>query len=276
MVSVIEDIFAYDFLVNAFVACLLSGVTCGIVGSYVVARRMVFLSGGVTHASFGGLGIALYYGANPVVGALIFAVISSMGIEFASRRGGIREDSAIGIVWSAGMALGALFMAMRPGYATDLTSYLFGNILLVSFEDNIYLALLAVAVVVGAFALLRRLMYVTFDEEYARSQGVAVGVAGYVMSAIVAVTIVFSIKVMGIVLLMSLITIPAVIAGALTKDFRYIALWASIIAVISNVTGFIISYTYDLPTGSCVIFMLIGALIVVKLLTLPRRKGVVA
>ena len=104
-------------------ACILSGITCGIVGTYIVARRMVFLCGGITHASFGGLGIAFYYGFNPLAGALCFAGISAVGIEWAARRGKIREDSAIGIIWSVGMAVGALFMTLRPGYASDLTSY---------------------------------------------------------------------------------------------------------------------------------------------------------
>ena len=119
MLIAIDNIFAYDFLTNAFVACVLSGITCGIVGSYIVARRMVFLSSGITHASFGGLGIALYAGIDPLLGALAFASLSSLGIEYSSRQGRIREDSAIGIIWSVGMAIGALFMSLRPGYATD-------------------------------------------------------------------------------------------------------------------------------------------------------------
>ena len=142
MVNLLNDIVAYDFLQNALIACVLSGITCGIVGSYIVARRMVFLAGGITHASFGGLGMALWAGFNPVAGALGFAALSSLGIEYFSRRSRIREDSATGIVWSVGMALGALFMSLRPGYQTDLTSYLFGNILLVDRVDIISLAVL--------------------------------------------------------------------------------------------------------------------------------------
>ena len=273
MLSIIDDIFAYDFLTNALVACLLSGVTCGVIGSYVVARRMVFLCGGITHASFGGLGMALYAGVDPVVGALCFASLASVGTEFASRRGRMREDSAVGIIWAVGMALGALFMSLRPGYATDLTSYLFGNILLVTDADIRYLALLAVVVVIGAVAMLRRIMYMVFDEEYAKSQGVGVVVTSYVMAVVVAVTVVLSIKVMGIVLLLSLLTIPTVIANALTKDYRLIALWSAIIAVVGNVAGFIFSYEYDIPTGSCIIFTLTIALICVKLLTLCRNRN---
>lgn len=267
MLSTLENIFAYDFLANAFIACILSGITCGVVGSYVVARRMVFLSGGITHASFGGLGIALYAGLNPIVGALGFAALSSVGIEFASRHGRMREDSAIGIIWAIGMATGALFMSLRPGYATDLTSYLFGNILLVETVDIRLLALLTLFVVCGAVLWLRRIMYVTFDESYAQSQGVRVERIAYIMAIVVATTIVLSIKVMGIILLLSLLTMPTVIANSFTRDYRLIALWSAIIAVVGNIVGFLFSYMYDLPTGSCIIFILAAILVVVKLLT---------
>lgn len=272
MLATLENIFAYDFLTNAFVVCVLSGVTCGVVGSYIVARRMVFLSSGITHASFGGLGIALYFGFSPMVGAMAFAALSSLGIEFASRRGGMREDSAIGIIWSLGMAIGALFMSLRPGYATDLTSYLFGNILLVERVDVWALLVLAVCVVLGAMAGLRRLMYITFDEDYARSQGLPVVSTAYVMSVVVALTIVFSIKVMGIILLLSLITIPVVIANSLTRDYRRIAVVASAVAVVGNIVGFLFSYEYNLPTGSCIIFFLVALLVVVKAYGWCRNK----
>ena len=170
--SIIANIFEYDFLTNAFIASILSGITCGIVGSYIVTRRIVFLSSGITHASFGGLGIALYAGIDPLLGALSFASVSALGTEFASRRGRIREDSVVGIIWSLGMAIGALFMSLRPGYATDLTSYLFGNILLVTPRDIVWLAILTLLLTIGALTWLRRLMYITFDEEYAKSQGI--------------------------------------------------------------------------------------------------------
>lgn len=270
MLATLENIFAYDFLVNAFVASILSGITCGIVGCYVVARRKVFLSSGITHASFGGLGIALYAGLNPILGALLFAIISSVGIEYASRRGGVREDSAVGIIWSVGMAIGALFMSLRPGYATDLTSYLFGNILLVDNRDIVWLTLLTLFVVIGAIIWLRRIMFIAFDEDFARSQAVAVTAISYLMAIIIAITIVLSIKVMGIILLLSLTTIPVVIANSLTKDYRKIAILSATIAVVGNIAGFLLSYHYDIPTGSCIIFILVLLLVGVKLLTLYR------
>lgn len=276
--SLFEDIAVYGHLADAFVACLLSAITCGIVGSYVVARRMVFLSGGITHASFGGLGLAIYAGFNPLVGALLFASVASVGVEFASRRGRIREDSAIGIIWSVGMAIGALFMSLTPGYAVELPSYLFGSISLVDSADIKWLAVLMVVVVGGAILWGRKIMYITFDEEYARSQGLPVAPIAYIMSVVVAITIVLSIKVMGIVLLMSLVTIPTVVANTLTKDYRRITLLAIIVAMVCNVVGFVMSYEIELPngggipTGSCIIFLLSVALLLVKLFDITRRR----
>lgn len=269
----IEDILTYDFMQRALLASLLSGISCGIVGSYIVSRRMVFLSGGITHASFGGLGIALYGGFSPTLGAMLAAILSALGIEFASRRVKLREDSAIGIIWSLGMALGALFMSLRPGYASDLTSYLFGNILLVDRSDIALLALLTAIIVIGAITLLRCIMYITFDEDYARSQGMNVTLISYVMAVVVALAIVLSIKVMGIILLMSLLTLPTVIANTLTKDFSKIALLSAIIGVVGNIVGFVLSYNFDLPTGSCIIFTLTLALICVKLLSLHSKRA---
>lgn len=278
MISVFEDIVAYEHLADAFVACLLTAVTCGIVGSYVVARRMVFLSGGITHASFGGLGMAIYAGFNPLLGALLFASVASVGVEFASRQGRIREDSAIGIIWSVGMALGALFMSLTPGYAVELPSYLFGSISLVDSNDIQWLTMLMIAIVIGAVIWGRKIMYMTFDEEFARSQGLPVGVIAYVMSVVVAVTIVLSIKVMGIVLLMSLVTIPTVVANTITKDYRLITLLAVVTALVCNIAGFVMSYEIELPngggipTGSCIIFLLSAMLFSVKLFDMVRRR----
>lgn len=272
MTEIIVDILSYEFLTRALIASILSGITCGIVGCYIVARRMVFLSGGITHASFGGLGMALYAGVDPLLGSLSFAALSSVSIEFAARRGRMREDSAVGIIWALGMAIGVVFMSLRPGYATDLTSYMFGNILLVNDADIEYLTWLTLFVVVGALMMLRKLMFVTFDEDYAKSQGLNVALIAYIMAVVIAVTIVLSIKVMGIILLLSLMTIPAVIANSLTKDYRWMTLWSAIVAVVGNVAGFVVSYIWDIPTGSCIIFTMMAMLISVKILSLCRNR----
>ena len=273
-----SDIFQYGYLSNALWASLLSGVVCGLVGTYVVFRRMVFLAGGITHASFGGLGIAFYLGANPILGATLFAILSALGIEWASERGRIREDSAIGIIWSVGMAIGALFMSLRPGYTSgDLSSYLFGSIITVTTGDVVALAVLAGVILLAALLWHRPVIYTAFDRDFARSQGVPTRRVSYLMAAVMALAIVLSIRIMGIVLLLSLVTLPVVIANALTKDYRRILLMAPPLAVVGNVAGLVLSYYYEVPPGAATIFTLTLILAAVKfaliLLSLPRNKA---
>ncbi|MEG1700103.1 MAG: metal ABC transporter permease [Alistipes sp.] len=268
-----SDLVQYSYLTNALLACVLSGITCGVIGTYVVCRRMVFLAGGITHASFGGLGIAFYLGANPIGGAMIFAVLSALGIEWAGSRGHIREDSAIGIIWSVGMAIGALFMSLRPGYTSgDLSAYLFGSIVTVTHSDITALAVLTLLILIGALLWLRPVMYVAFDRDFARSRGIPTRLISYLMSAVIAVTIVLSIRIMGIVLLISLVTMPVVIVNSLSRSYRTIALCAPLVAVVGNVTGLIVSYNFEVPPGAAIIFTLTLTLIIVKLLTLWCKK----
>ncbi len=263
-----NDLLQYGYLSNALAACILSGITCGLAGTYVVCRRMVFLAGGITHASFGGLGIAFYLGADPIAGAMLFAVFSALGIEWAGSRGRIREDSAVGIIWSVGMAVGALFMSLRPGYTSgDLSAYLFGSIITVTRSDVVGLAVLTLLLLVGAALWLRPVMYVAFDKEFARSRGIRTQAIAYCMAAVVAVTIVLAIRVMGIVLL---------IFNTLSRSYRTLALAAPMTAVAGNVTGLVASYHLEVPPGAAIIFTLTFALVIVKLLTLRRRKTVPA
>ena len=263
-----SDLIQYGYLSNALAACVLSGITCGVIGTYVVCRRMVFLAGGITHASFGGLGIAFWMGANP-----IFAVLSALGIEWAGSRGRIREDSAIGIIWSVGMAVGALFMSLRPGYTSgDLSAYLFGSIVTVTNSDVASLAVLTAVIVIGALVWLRPVMYVAFDRDFARSRGIPTRVISYLMAALVAVTIVLSIRIMGIVLLISLVTMPVVIVNSLSRSYRTIALAAPLVAVAGNVAGLVVSYNFEVPPGAAIIFTLTLTLIMVKLLSLRQKR----
>lgn len=267
------DIFEYQYLANALLAAIFAGITCGIVGTYVVARRMVFLCGGITHASFGGLGIALYAGVNPIGGALIFATLSAMGIEWASDKGKIREDSAIGIIWSIGMAIGALFMSLTPGYTSgDLAGYMFGSIVTVTSQDITALGIFTLLCVIGTILWWRPIMYLAFDRDFAASQGIASRAASYILTVVVAITIVLAIRIMGIVLLLSLFTIPAVTANILSKSYAKITLLAAIIAVCGAVGGLVASYNWEIPPGTCIIFILTVALIAAKLLSLRSKK----
>lgn len=269
----IGDLIQYDYLRNACWAAILSGISCALAGTYIVARRMVFLAGGITHASFGGLGIAFYAGTNPILGALLFALGASLGIEWASERAKIRQDSAIGIIWSVGMALGALCMSLRPGYTSgDMTAYLFGSIITLTRGDIIALTLLTLLLIVGAALWIRPVMYVAFDRSFAQSRGIAVRTVSYLMAALMALTIVLSIRIMGIVLLIALITMPVVIVNTLTRSYRRIALFAPMVAVVGNLTGLFLSYEWEVPPGAAIIFTLTIGLIAVKLLTLSRKQ----
>lgn len=268
-----NDLVQYTYLQNALWAAILSGITCGVVGSYIVARRLVFLAGGITHASFGGLGAALYWGFDPIVGATLSAVGASMGIEWSKERMEIREDSAIGILWAAGMALGALFMTLRPGYTSaDMTAYLFGSIITVTNTDITALALLTFVVVMGALLWLRPIMYVAFDGSFSKSRGIKHRLVGYAMGILVALCIVLSIRIMGIVLLISLLTMPVVGANMVTKAFQRIAWVAPIIAVSGNLIGLYLSYIWEVPPGTTIIFTLSVMLLSIKLLTLSGQK----
>lgn len=266
----LQEVLQYKFLIHAVLASVLCGVACGMVGTYVVCRRLVFLSGGITHSSFGGIGIAYYLGLNPLLGAFCFAVLSAIGIEACAADKRIREDSAIGLIWSLGMAVGIIFVYMTPGYAPNLMSFLFGNILSVTVSDLVGMAIV-VAVVVVVFALFYRpVMYVAFDREYAASQNVPTRWIGYLMAVLIAVTIVISIRVVGIVLLISLLTMPAVIANQLTRSFGRMMAGASVVAVAGTLIGLYASYLLDIPSGAATIFVLTVALIIVKLLPLRR------
>lgn len=266
----LQEVLQYKFLIHAVLASVLCGVACGMVGTYVVCRRLVFLSGGITHSSFGGIGIAYYLGLNPLLGAFCFAVLSAIGIEACAADKRIREDSAIGLIWSLGMAVGIIFVYMTPGYAPNLMSFLFGNILSVTVSDLIGMAVVVAAVVVVFALFYRPVMYVAFDREYAASQNVPTRWIGYLMAVLIAVTIVISIRVVGIVLLISLLTMPAVIANQLTRSFGRMMAGASVVAVIGTLIGLYASYLLDIPSGAATIFVLTVALIIVKLL--PLRK----
>ena len=265
----INDILQYNYLSNALIACILSGITCGIIGTYIVARRMVFLCGGITHASFGGLGIAFYLGANPILGATVFAILSALGIEWSNSRSKIRPDSAIGMVWGIGMAIGAFFIALRPGYTSgDMANFLFGSILTVTDGDIIALSILSIVLIIGALLWHRPIMFAAFDRNFAEASGVPVKLINYAMAVITAITIVLSIRTMGIVLLISLLTMPVVTANSIFKNYKQIAPASALFAVTSGVAGITLSYYAEVPSGPAIIFMLTMLFLTIKLLSL--------
>jgi len=273
MLEFIREIFEFRFLANAAMACVLAGIACGIIGTYIVCRRLVFLSGGITHASFGGIGIAYYFGLNPIAGAGVFAVLSALSMEALSQKMKIREDSAIGILWSVGMAVGIIFIALTPGYAPNLMSFLFGNILSITHTDLIAMAILAVILLVVFALFYRPIVYIAFDREFSRSQNMPVTLVNSTMMVLTALTIVLSIRLVGIVLLISLLTIPPVIVNSVSKSYRRIMVWSCVISALGTFFGLFLGYKTDIPSGASTIIVLGVTLILVKSIVYFRKKS---
>lgn len=253
----LSQLFSYSFFTKAFLAGIFASITCGIIGTYIVSKRIVFISGGITHASFGGIGIAFYLGFDPLAGAIIFAVISALGIQFFIKKNELREDSSIAIWWALGMAIGVIFIFLTPGYTPNLTSYLFGNILTVSNTELILLILLFIVVAVFFSIFYRKVIYIAFDEEFARSAGVNTALYNYSMMVLIAFTVVLNIRVAGIILILALLTIPQVTANLFTKDFRHMLFLSVLFAFAGTVSGLFLSYFLDIPSGAAIIFILI-------------------
>jgi zinc transport system permease protein len=251
------DLLQYDFFVHALYAALFTSITCGIIGTYIVSNRIVFLSGGITHSSFGGIGLGYFLGINPLIGAAGFSVLSALGIEYFSRKGEIRHDSMIGIWWSFGMALGIIFIYLTPGYAPNLMTYLFGSILTVSTTDLFYMAILTLVILLFFIFFFRIILFISFDEEYARVFSMPVMVMKNILIALVALTIVVNIKVVGIILLISLLTIPQSIANQFTQVFRKMIVLSTLISLVGVVSGLLVSYQLEIPSGASIIFALI-------------------
>lgn len=266
------NLFDFGFFRNAFLAALLASVTCGMIGTYIVSRRIVFISGGITHASFGGIGMGYYFGFDPIFGAIIFGILSALGIEFFTKKADLREDSAIAMLWSLGMALGIIFIFLTPGYAPNLMSYLFGNILTVSTSDLVYLFLLTLFV--GGFIIIfyRMILFVSFDEEFALTNNVPVRLFNAILISLVALTIVLNIRVVGIILVMSLLTIPQAIANLFTKQFDRMMIASIFFGFIGSMAGLVFSYFYDIPSGAAIIFTLVVLYGLIKSIFLLRAK----
>ncbi len=268
----IIGVFQYTFFQNAIIASVFTTIICGIIGTYIVTKRIVFITGGITHASFGGVGIAFYFGINPILGAAVFAVLSGLGIEYMSKYKDIREDSAIATLWSLGMALGIIFIFITPGYTPNLNSFLFGNILTVSYTD-LYAMFAVVLIVVVFFALFWRLiMYIAFDEEFARSQNIPVQLFKYILVSLVALTIVINIRVVGIILVLSLMTIPPSVVNLFVKRFEYILLYSILVGLSGALFGLFMSYWLNIPSGASIIFALVIIFFLGKLLSIVLVK----
>jgi zinc transport system permease protein len=269
------NIFQYEFIIKGVLGAVFASITAGLAGTYIVSRRMVFLSGGITHASFGGIGIGYFAGINPIAGAAVFGILTALGVEYLSVKQKIREDSAIGILWAFGMATGIIFIYITPGYTPDLMSYLFGSILTVTNADILALGIMSVVLILYFGFFYRTILYISFDEVFARTYSSYVDIFKYITTSLMALTIVLNIRMAGVVLVISLLTIPPNIAMLFTKVYFKIVIWSILAGFAGTATGYVISYFAGIPVGATIIFTLVIIWIVAKGINQLTRKAMV-
>jgi zinc transport system permease protein len=271
----------YSFMQHALLAGLLAAVACGIVGTYVVVRRITYIAGGIAHCVLGGIGAALYLQrvcgwtfVRPLHGAVVAALLAAMIIGLVSLRAKQREDTVIGALWAIGMAAGVLFIARTPGYSQDLMSYLFGNILMVTAADLWLIAALDVLVVAVALLFYNQFQAICFDEEFARVRGIPVEFYYLLLLALTALTVVLLVSVVGIVMVIALLTLPVAVAGYFARRLWQMMVLAIGFSILFTTAGLAVSYKPDLPAGATVI-ILAGAVYLLLAIAsrLLRRRG---
>ncbi len=264
-----------SFLQSALLAGLLASIGCGVMGTYVIVKRITFLAGGIAHSVLGGMGAAVYFGFDPLLGALAAAVLAALLIGWVRLQWRAQEDALIGALWAIGMAVGILFISKTPGYQTDLMSYLFGSILLVPDESLWFMAALDAVLLIVAGAYHRQFLAVVFDEEFARLRGIPVTFFYLLLLVLVAVTVVLLIQVVGLILVLALLTLPAAVAGHYVNSLGRMMLFATLLGSAVSLSGLALSYGPDLPVGPTIV-LLAGAVYVISALAtraLARRRA---
>lgn len=249
------NILHYTFFQNALLGSLLASIVCGFIGTYIVTRRLVFISGGITHASFGGIGLGVFLGFNPIVSAMLFAIFSACGIQWMSHRSDAREDSAIALFWTFGMSVGIICCFLTPGFMPDLPSFLFGNILTISHGDLLLLAVLSLLLLAIFTLLFRPILSVAFDACFARSQKLPVSAIEYMMMILIAMTIVSTLRMVGVVLAISLLTIPQMTANLFTYSYKRIIAYSILVGWVDCLLGLTFGYMLNIPSGAAIIFV---------------------
>jgi zinc transport system permease protein len=255
-----------SFLQFALIAGLLASIGCGVMGTYVVVKRIAFIAGGIAHSVLGGMGAAVYFGFDPLAGALVAAIVAALLIGWVRLQWQAQEDTLIGALWAIGMAVGILFISKTPGYQTDLMSYLFGNILLVPEESLWFMAALDAVLLILVGAYHRQFLAVVFDEEFARLRGIPVAFFYLLLLVLVAVTVVLLIQVVGLILVLALLTLPAAVAGHYVHSLGLMMLLATVLGSLISLFGLALSYGPDLPAGPTII-LLAGAVYVISALS---------
>ena len=261
------ELYDFPFFRNALAGILILSIASAMIGTYIITRRLVAISGGITHACFGGLGLGYFLGINPVLMAAVFAVASSLGVEMMSTRYRVREDSAIAVVWAIGMAIGVIFVFLTPGYVPELNSFLFGNILTIGRADLIAFGIFTIVLTLFFARYFDMIVAVAFDRDFARVQSLPVTMISTVMTVLVAVCIVLTIKLVGVMLLMSMLSLPQMIAEIYCRRFKTMMLSSIVISAAGSTVGLLASAVINVPCSALIVASLAAIFIIAKALS---------
>jgi len=245
----------FDFMRHALMAGLLVSIACGIVGTFVVIKRIVFLSGSVAHSAYGGIGLAYYFGKDPVLGAIVFSLLAATGMGIVQRKTRQRSDTLIAAMWAIGMAIGIIFIDMSPGYKADLMSYLFGSILAVPVQDLYMMAALDVLILLLVALFFKELLSVSFDETFSVIRGVPVDAVYILLMGMIGLTVVMMMRVVGLIMVIALLTFPAAISSQWVQELKRMMLLASGLSILFTTTGLWLSYFLNMTSGATIILV---------------------
>ncbi len=255
----LNAIMNYTFLQHALLAALLSSIACGIIGTIIIEKRLVMMSGGIAHTAFGGIGLGYFLGIEPIMGALIFSTGSSLGIASLKRSSNTNSDVLMGMFWPLGMALGILFISFTPGYPPDITSYLFGDILTVVKSDLVFMIALDLIILFVVLAFFDFLGVYLFDEEYGTALGLNMKFIDYLTFVLIGLTVVVIIRVIGIILILALLCVPPAIARMFTFNLKRMMLSSIILGVTFCLVGLWISYNLQMASGAAIVIVAVSA-----------------
>lgn len=255
MIEMIVEALQYTFMRNALLAGVLVSVACGIVGTLVVVNRIVFISGGIAHAAYGGIGLGYYLKVNPVLGAIVFSLAAALGMGAVQRKTRQRADTIIGVMWAIGMAVGILFVDLSEGYKADLMSYLFGSILAVPSSDLRIMFVLDMLIIALVVLFYKELLAISYDETFATVENVPVDAIYLVLVCMIALTVVMMMRVVGLIMVIAMLTMPAAISGQYARDIKRMMVLSSVLGVAFTVAGLFLSYALNLTSGATIILV---------------------
>ena len=259
------DVLQCDFIQNALISGVLISIAAGIIGSLVVVNKVTFLTGGIAHSSYGGIGLAIYLGIPVLFGATVFSCITAILIAIITLKNRTRIDAIIGMMWASGMAIGIIFVDLTPGYNVDLMSYLFGSIVAVSKEDILYMIFLDIFIITVVSFFYKQILAVSYDSEFASLRGINVKFFYTLILILSALCVVAAIKAVGLILVIALLTIPTYLAETFASRLSSMMIISSILATIFTLIGLIVSYMYDISSGASIIMVAVVILGIVKL-----------